>query len=948
MHLIDGKAFALGELLDRMRQGGLELERGKTRRRPVRIALRRPTGVDAALFDRGFGVLAVGASLVGTNPVDEFETGGLADIGGQRARAVEPALAIGPDGRDENVLHHVIPIGSEVVRTPLGEVARDESCEARVGGSIPLDRAIDDGVPVDGSRRRGRWFSVRHGRKHNRCTFPRWRVAGAASVSAPSASRLDRPYHDHVVSESPSSPDRLSAWLAEFRRRRVFRVTGAYVLVAWVLMQAGEIVFPAFELPNSALRVLIVALIAGLPCVIVLAWFLEVTPTGIRLTRRLASSLTEPHVPDPGRERSAASGDADPGSSKSSQGADSPSPPADAATRGRPSQGMLSLEILLLGIVVPLFAFAILLGYFTMGMDAPAVDTKSRVAPPAAAVTPARSTARSLAVLPFEDMSAAGSDGGFFARGMHEDILTHLARVESLKLISRTSVMGYEGTTKNLRQIGQELGVDHILEGSVRRTATQVRVTAQLIRAETDEHLWARHFDAGLEDVFAVQTQIADAIALALETELAPAKEGPTEEVVPAAYDAYLKARDLHRNLDAEDREARERVRRLYETALQADPRLAAAHLHLGILHAESKWFGFDRAGVSEGLARRNLASAIRTGIPSDQHALAEGVLAYYLDRDFGKALLHLEEASRRAPSSAESTFYRAMILRRMGQLGPAIEAQRAALDLDPLNLAYRDELALSLAFAGRLEEARSELIDLLRVDPGRSRAQLQKWQLDLELDGQPDVVFEEMVALADSHWQDPQYSFLETISVLAGRSEEALALLNSRPLTHSDGGFRDYQRAVLEGARGNAAAQKGWLDRSWKKFLAQRDHGSEGNGEEQRAKGVEALLLAQSGDYEKALALQEAVVKRRPIERDLVEGAPPLWQLLDLQLRAGRTDSARQTLQRLEKHVAIGSILNGGYFVLSAWPAYADVRADSHWAEHLEVVLPDYAKAWP
>lgn len=690
-------------------------------------------------------------------------------------------------------------------------------------------------------------------------------------------------------------------------------------------MQAGEIVFPAFELPNSALRVLIVALIAGLPCVIVLAWFLDVTPTGIRITRRLASSLSEPT-----RETSAQA------------------PAGETTSDGPSARGILSLEIVLLGIVVPLFAFAILLGYFTIRMDSPRSDANAPLVAPAPPATRAEAQVPSLAVLPFEDLSAAGSDGGFFARGMHEDILTRLSRVRPLKLISRTSVMGYAGTTKNLRQVGEELGVNHILEGSVRRTANQVRVTAQLIRAETDEHLWARHFDAGLEDVFAVQTQIADAIAVALESELAPGGEGMAEEVVPAAYDAYLKARDLHRNLDAEDRETLSRIRQLYETALQADPTLAPAYFHLAVLHAQSKWFGFDLTNLPGDLARRSLASAVQAGIPPDQHALVEGVLAYYLERDFGKALLHFEEAARRAPGSAEVLFYRAMILRRTGQLGSAIEAQRSALELDPLNLAYRDELALSLAFAGRLEEARAELVGILRVDPDRSRAQLQKWQLDLELDGRPDAVLEEMVLLADTRWQAPQYSLLETVSVLAQRSEEALALLDEQPPTNPGDGFRDYQRAVLEGARGDPVAMQGWLDRAWKKFFARRARAAEGEREAARAEGVEALLLAQGGEYDKALSLQEAVVERHPVERDLIEGAPPLWQLLDLQLRAGRTAAARRTLERLEKHVAVGSLLNGGYFVLSAWPGYEEARADADWSADLEEALPAYATAWP
>lgn len=687
-------------------------------------------------------------------------------------------------------------------------------------------------------------------------------------------------------------------------------------------MQAGEIVFPAFEIPNSALRVLIVSLIAGLPCVMITAWFLDFTPTGIRLTRRLKDSLPEP-----------ADGDIIPPSASAS--------PTDADETSPETPAGYSLEILLLGIVVPLIAFAILLGFFALRIGEPAFDEPKLSGSLIDASIP------SLAVLPFEEFSAAESDGGFFARGMHEDILTRLSRVRPLKLISRTSVMRYEGTTASLLQIGRELGVNHILEGSVRRTDTRVRVTAQLIRADTDEHIWAKNFDADLEDVFSVQTQIADAIAVALESELVPRSAQQPKIVVPAAYDAYLKARDLHRNLDADDRNALARIRHLYETALRADPGLAAAHLQLAILHAQARWFGFEPGSAPGERARAHLDAAIEGGIEADQHALAEGVLAYYLDRDFGKALLHFEEAMNRSPNDAEAIFYRAMILRRMGQLEAAIEAQHDALELDPLNLAHRDELALSLAFAGRLQEARSELTDLLLVDPSRSRARLQKWQLDLELGGNPAKVLEEMLSGVDESWQDPHFSLLETVAVLAQRPEAALAAIEIRRPVSPDSGFRDYQRAVLEGFMGNDVTSRRWLDRAQKKFgaLAATELGDDQGS--QQLDSVDALLSAQNGDLERALTLQQSLVDQSPIERDLVEGAPPLWQLLHYQLQAGRTREAGETLDRLDQRVSIGSILNGGYFVLSEWPEFEAARSEASWLGRIESDEPDYTREW-
>jgi TolB-like protein len=698
----------------------------------------------------------------------------------------------------------------------------------------------------------------------------------------------------------------------EIRRRRVFRVAGAYVIVAWILMQAGEIVFPAFELPNSALRLLILCLIAGLPCVIVLAWILDVTPTGIRLTRRF--------------EQTALPGD---------ESDDSPSP------MGR------SLEMILLGICIPIFGFAVVLVSLTgSGGDEP----KSRDEPRPRPIERRHDGIPALAVLPFDDLSSGATDDGFFARGMHEDILTHLARVQPLRLISRTSVMNYAGTTKNLRSIGEELGVDHILEGSVRRTPTQVRVNAQLIRVDTDEHMWAESFDSDLSDVFAVQDRIAKSIATALAAELVPNRapiQKPSPSVVPAAYDAYLKARDIHRNLDSEDQSALARARHFYELALQTDDTLAAAWMQLSILHAQAYWFRFDPSEKRSGMAREALRHARELGVQSDQLELAEGILSYYVDQDYGMALLHFKLAAELAPGNAEAHFYQGMILRRLGQLEDALVEQSAALDLDPLNLGYRDEYALTLALAGHLAEARNELRDILREDPDRLRARFQKWQLDLELDGRPQDVLREILGSSMTTWRDQHYSMLQTVAVLAGEPRVALEIFAKRPQPNPDSGYIDYQRGVLEGFLGDDGAKKESLAVSQQKYrslLTQRP----GILSEDEARQVEALFAMQEEDFERAITLQTANVESAPIEQDLIVGAPTLWLLLHIQLVAGRIDDAIETLDRLRSRVSIGSILYGGYYVLDYWPAYEKARSDPRWSELLRRLRPEYAERWP
>ncbi|MBK7950533.1 MAG: hypothetical protein IPK00_17690 [Deltaproteobacteria bacterium] len=386
----------------------------------------------------------------------------------------------------------------------------------------------------------------------------------------------------------PDAPNRL---IAELRRRRVLRVAGTYGVAAGSLMQAGSVILPAFDAPPDAMRLLILSLVGGFPIALLLAFFLDISPHGVRLVRWRGGAK---------------------GAESATEQADDGLDPAGAGERA--SLFARSLEMILLGLALPILGFAIVVLFASSGNLEH--DERASRAGGASATANERS---SLAVLPFEDLSSGGADDGFFARGMHEDVLTSLTRIPRLKLISRTSVMTYADSPKSVHEIGDELGVEHVLAGSVRRTATHVRVTAQLIRAETDEHVWAGQFDAELADVFAVQTRIARAIASALERELVGGDEPASPAllpVVPAAYDAYQKARDLHRNLDAADRASFDRAQHLYEEARRLDERFAPAWVALAILHAEARWFGLDRSPERIELARRCLEQARRLSTP--------------------------------------------------------------------------------------------------------------------------------------------------------------------------------------------------------------------------------------------------------------------------------------------------------------------------------------------
>src|SRR6266498_426933 len=278
-------------------------------------------------------------------------------------------------------------------------------------------------------------------------------------------------------------------FFGELKRRNVYKVAIAYAVVAWLLMQVASQIFPFFEIPNWAVRLVVLVLIIGFPIALILAWAFELTPEGIKRTEDvdLRPTLTR--------------------------------------KTGRKLDFFI-IAVLLLVIAILLF---------------------QRLRPN---VSPLVSSAldKSIAVLPFENLSR-DPDNAFFADGMQDEILTDLARIADLKVISRRSAMGYKsGIARNLREIGQQLGVANVLEGSVQRSGNRVRVNAQLVDTRTDGHLWGQTYDRDLADVFAIQSEIAKTIADQLQAKLSPSEEvsierPPTGDI--AAFDLYTRAKNI-------------------------------------------------------------------------------------------------------------------------------------------------------------------------------------------------------------------------------------------------------------------------------------------------------------------------------------------------------------------------------------------------------------------
>ena len=367
-------------------------------------------------------------------------------------------------------------------------------------------------------------------------------------------------------------------FIYELRRRKVYRAATAYAVGGWVIIQVVATVFPVLALPAWALRATVITVLAGFPLVLALAWAFEFGPSGLQRT------------------------------------IDTPADPTGPTAFVRSRRNVIAL--IALGAVISAFC-----GYLLLSHAAAARLDKS------------------IAVLPFDNFSE-DKDNEHFADGVHDDVLTSLARIEDLKVISRASVMQYRAKAHNIRAIAQELGVSAVLEGSVRRSGNRVRLVVQLIDALNDRQIWAQEYDRDLTDVFAIQSALSQEIANQLKAKLSASevnriKERPTTS--EDAYQLYLQAHTMYSRAE-ETLDTLQRAEQLYEKATQLDPSFALAFARLG--HIESWiYYLFDPTPERLTKARKAATEAMRLQPGAPESHLAAGYFAYYGDRDYEQAL---------------------------------------------------------------------------------------------------------------------------------------------------------------------------------------------------------------------------------------------------------------------------------------------------------------------
>jgi len=389
-----------------------------------------------------------------------------------------------------------------------------------------------------------------------------------------------------------------------------------------------------------------------------------------------------------------------------------PSPPS--GSRLTSFQVLIIATILLIGIGVPamIFAPAILKSWRSAGSGRPGGAAVSE---------------KSIAVLPFENLSD-DKQNAFFTDGVQDEILTNLAKVADLKVISRTSVMQYKtGTARDLREIGRALGVAHVLEGSVQRIANKVRVNAQLVDARNDAHLWAQSYTRDLADVFGIQSEIAEAIAQQLQARLSPTekaeiKQAPTKDLV--AFDLYLRARqldDLFNNPDAKN--SLLQGISLLEEAVRRDPKFVRAYCLMCETHLDLYWGGFDHTNERRELARVALQHAEQLQPDAGEVHWMKGLFAYHGFRDYDRALREFELARQLLPNEARIFMNMGAVDRRSGRWQEAETNFRRAVDLDPRNFVVLLEAGSTFAGTHRFAEARKLFQRALGIRPNDSFA---------------------------------------------------------------------------------------------------------------------------------------------------------------------------------------------------------------------------------
>lgn len=557
------------------------------------------------------------------------------------------------------------------------------------------------------------------------------------------------------------------SFFAELKRRNVFKVAVAYIITSWLVAQVAQLAADSFGAPDWVMKMFITLLILGLPFAVIFAWAFEMTPEGLKKEK------------DVDRSRSIAS------------------------TTGAKLNHTITIILVLA------------LGYFVFDKfvldpkrDAELVQTTQvaieQNASDAEDVSEAGKPGKeSIAVLPFVNMSDDGANE-YFSDGLSEELLNLLAKIPDLKVAARTSSFQFKGKTGDIETIASQLKVANVLEGSVRKSGNQVRITAQLIQADNGYHLWSETYDRTLENIFVVQDEIAAAVVDALKVTLLGAPAPIAKEANAEAYALYLQGRYWY-NLSGEDNAAKSM--QVYQQAIDIDPGYAPAWAGLSIstiFMAGQGWIDL-KSGVTKAREAAEKSVTLDPGLALGWVSLSE--IQYYYDWNWEAAIQSMQMALKLEPNASYVLRSAGRISKDQGQLERAVSFYRQAIAVDPLNQRLLDSFSGALEAAGLLQEAEQIGRHLLSLNPDYFAIQSTLGWILLR-QGNAEQALLETQKDDDGFWKD---LITQLCLYSLGRHAEADAALAA--LIEKYRSYGAYQIAESYGWRNEPDEAFKWLD---------------------------------------------------------------------------------------------------------------------------------------
>jgi len=544
-------------------------------------------------------------------------------------------------------------------------------------------------------------------------------------------------------------------FFGELKRRNVYKVAVAYGVVGWLLVQVATQVFPFLEIPNWAIRLVIVATAFGFPVALIIAWAFELTPEGVKRTEA-----------------------------------------ADAA--GQRSRG--GIWIAVIAIAAPLSLGLFFLGRYTAGRASSQVSE--------AAI--ASNALKSIAVLPLVNTSGDPSNE-YFSDGLSEELIAVLAKIPDLRVIGRSSSFFFKGKSADSSAIGQKLGVANLIEGSVRKQGDRVRIVAELISAADGRSLWSETYDRELKDVFAVQTEIAKSVAEQMKVKLLGERQqsdaaASTENL--AAHNAVLQADFYFKQLTPE---SVQRAIQFLEEAVRLDPNYAFAYAKLSQAWRQyAASFARDDARKAYEEARRSAEKAVSLAPDLAEVRMAMGFLAFTPDLDFHAAEREFRRVLESSPNDAAAKSYLGAALSAQGRLTEAEQTCREALSLDPLGTPAWYNIGRVVVGLGRYREAEELFRKGLEIQPQASRFHSYLALLDI-IQNRPEQAMTNARLETEGFWRDYAIALVQQTQ---GDRAAADAALNDFIARDSVGAA--FQIAVLCAARKNQDKMFEWLDTAY------------------------------------------------------------------------------------------------------------------------------------